>query len=488
MRRRARRAWLALAFGWPAGCAGVSNHEPPPVALTTPRSTPSAIQPIGYCQEAHTPTKPASGRPFADASELTADAVIAEVLARNPTLAQMTAAYQAAAMRYPQVTSLDDPMLGVSTAPGAWGSNQVNGGYRLDVSQKLPFPGKRDLRGAAALADARAAGNEVEDARLQLTESAAAAFFDFYLAERALEVNREALRLLQEFRETAEAQYKNNKAPQQDMLRAAVEIGRQRERQVTLERIREVAVARINTLMHLPPDAALPPPPKQLPAMREVPESSSLRETALANRPDLKALADRIASEQAAVELARKEFGPDVELMGAYDSFWQENALRAQLGVRVNLPLRLPKRHAAVAEAQARLTQRQAELAKLTDTVNFQVQEAAAQVRESSRVLQLYREEILPAAEQNVKSGRADYTTGRVPFVALIEAQRNAVELRDRYYEALAAYGRRLAALERIIGGPIATSPAPQNEIKPVSYSVPVLPSSPPSVRLLSPR
>jgi len=35
----------------------------------------------------------------------------------------------------------------------------------------------------------------------------------------------------------------------------------------------------------------------------------------------------------------------------------------------------------------------------------------------------------------------------------------SVVELRDRYYEAVADYGRRLATLERVIGGPL--DPAP---------------------------
>jgi outer membrane protein TolC len=393
--------------------------------------------------------------------ELTADAVVAQVLARNPTLAQMTAAAEAAAARYPQVTSLDDPMFGVSAAPAVWGSNQVNGGYRLEASQKLPFPGKLGLRGQNALAEARAAGNEVEDTRLELAEAAAAAFFDYYLAGRALDVNAEDLKRLAEFKQNAEALYKTGKAPQQDVNQADVEIGRKRERRVTLERAREVAVARINTLMHLPPDAPLPAPPKQTAGPAAVPDATALRGVALARRPDLKALEDRIAAEQAAVELARKEFGPDVEVMGAYDTFWQERPLRAQVGVRMNLPVRLPKRYAAIAEAQARVAQRRAELARLTDRVNYQVQEAAAQLRESERSVRLYEQEILPAAERNVKSAQAAYTAGQIPFLTLVEAQRNVVELRDRYYEAVAAYGRRRATLERVIGGPLTSAPGP---------------------------
>src|SRR5262249_30914403 len=85
----------------------------------------------------------------------------------------------------------------------------------------------------------------------------------------------------------------------------------------------------------------------------------------------------------------------------------------------------------------------------------FEVQQAYEQVRESRRVVSLYETQILPAARANVTAAQAAYVTGKVPFLSLIEAQRNAVGLRDRYYEALADYVRRQAALERATGGPL---------------------------------
>ena len=92
--------------------------------------------------------------------------------------------------------------------------------------------------------------------------------------------------------------------------------------------MREVAVARINTLMHLPTNAALPPPPKTLRPPGPVPPVEALQATALARRPDLQALAARVAAEEASVALANKEFYPDFEVMGAYDSFWREKHYR----------------------------------------------------------------------------------------------------------------------------------------------------------------
>lgn len=400
---------------------------------------------------------PPQPSPLGGLNELTAEALVEMVLSRNPSLAEMVAAWQAAQARYPQVTSLDDPMFGAAVAPGAFGSNKIDGGYRLEISQKYPWCGKRDLRGQNAEAEAHAAGHDVEDLRLQLVESARNAFYDYYLVERALAVNEEALRLLREFRGNAETRYKTGLVPQQDVLQADVEIGRQQERQLTLERMRQVATARINTLMHLPTNAPLPPPPKEIDPGEPLPDVQLLQEEALSRRPDLQALADRVAAEQASLALAHKELYPDVEVMAAYDTLWQEKELRGQVAVRINLPIRKERRAGAISEAEAHVAQRRAALAKQTDQVNFQVQEAHAQVIESERIVRLYTITILPAARANVQAAQSAYVTGKTPFLSLIEAERNVVGLRDRYYEAVADSFHRRATLERTVGRPLPT-------------------------------
>jgi outer membrane protein TolC len=404
-----------------------------------------------------------SHAPFPVTGELSAEALVQAVLARSPTLAQMVAAQEAAATRYPQVTALDDPMLSGWMAPATIDARPLNYAQRVELTQKVPYPGKLRLRGENALAEARAAGNEVEDTRLQLIEAARDAFYDYYLVGRALAVNAENLELLRKFRRNAETRYTHGQVTQQDVLQADVEVGRQQERQLSLERMLQVAVARINTLMHLSPDSPLPPPPQAVPVEEILPDVAVLRTWALARRPDLRALANRVEADRAALALAYKEFYPDADFMAAYDSFWQgkddERSLRPQIGLRLNLPVRLERRRAAVAEARARLAQRQAALARQTDQVNFEVQQAYEQVRESDKAVRLYDRTILPTAEGNVKAAEPAYVNGKIPFLSLIEAERNLVGLRDRYYEVVADYFRRRAALERVVGGPLVPTP-----------------------------
>lgn len=169
------------------GCTGVAPTPTASLPALTPSVTSgleepateneTAVQQVGHL-ETSTVTADVTHEesPFAGQAMLSLSALVEEVLKRNPSLAEMTAAWQAAAARYPQVVSLEDPMAGVTLGPGSIGSDMVEFGYRIDVSQKLPFPGKLRLKGEAATAEASAALHDIDETRLTLVESARTPF------------------------------------------------------------------------------------------------------------------------------------------------------------------------------------------------------------------------------------------------------------------------------------------------------------------------
>jgi outer membrane protein TolC len=384
----------------------------------------------------------------------------------------MEAAWRAASARYPQAISLDDPMVAGTFGPGTISPDDrgVEFASRLEISQKYPWPGKRQLRGQNAISAANAAASDVDDVRLQLIESAKNAFYEYYLAERALEVNQESLDLLKRILEDARARYQTNveKVSIQEVYQFKVEISKEQRRRLELERMRQVAKARINTLMHLGPENPLPPPPKELKVDGDLRPVEELRQAGLARRPDLLALSNRVAAEESNLQLAYKEFYPDLEPFFMYDRFMGNTSgsrdLATMLGVRMNLPVRRARRNAAVEEAEARLSQRRAELAKLTDQAGFQIEQAYQEVREGVETVRLYETKILKDAQDNLEAARPAYKTGLIPASNLVEAERTLVELKDRHYQAVADYFRRRAALDRALAAPsdgASSPPAP---------------------------
>jgi outer membrane protein TolC len=387
--------------------------------------------------------------------ELALDELVEGVLARNQSLAAMIAAWRSAAQRYPQAVSLEDPMFNSALAPASFGSDEVSGGYMVGGSQKLPWFGKRFWRGQQARAEANAASMDVGDARLQLVQATQTAFYEYYLAARQVQLNGENVQSLRAFRDDARKRYEANLVTQQDVLQADVELTMLERRQIELNRNRKVAIARINTLLHRDPDYPLAPPPGELPAVEDLPPADELRITAVASRPDLAAIAARLRAEEASLELAHKNYLPDVEVMGRYDAFWQEQPLRAMVGVNANVPIYRQRLNAAVCEASFRLSQRRAEYRQRVDDINREVQTAYEQLSATRQLVDLYERRTVPAATQNVESARAGYVAGRVDFLRLIEAERQLINLLQEEQDLLASYHAQRAELERVIGGPV---------------------------------
>jgi outer membrane protein TolC len=298
---------------------------------------------------------------------------------------------------------------------------------------------------------------DLADAELRLVESAKVAFLEYYLVRRDLELNEEGLRLTQGFRETADEHYRNLLVTQQDLLQADLELNDLRRRKLELERMDRVAVARVNTLLHRLPAERLPPPPGALPNPMTAPALDVAQAIVVERRPDLVALGARLRAEQASVELAERDYYPDLTVVGRYDGFWQraDRNLAPMVGVNLNVPFDNDRRRAAIREAQSRVAQRRAEFEAKLDEVRSDVQIAYQQLVESRRSLELFDKSILPVAEHNLESARANYGATKIDFLRLLEADRQAITLREKRQQALADYYRALAAFERASGGPL---------------------------------
>jgi len=84
--------------------------------------------------------------------------------------------------------------------------------------------------------------------------------------------------------------------------------------------------------------------------------------------------------------------------------------------------------------------------------VSFEVQSAWARATQGQRLIRLYEEKILPATQRSLDSALANYTSGKLDFLRLLDAERQVYLERDMYYQAIADYQRRLAELERAVG------------------------------------
>jgi len=466
--------WVVIAVsGLMGGCASPNSHTEPISSASVPVTAQRAVAPVTRPDPSTGPTTlPATyqaaapsaapqplnhsndpGDPFQGQGELSVEQLVAEVQARNPSIEAASSAWRAAANRYPQAVSLDDPMFTYMISPSGVGTMD-GGGWMVAASQRVPWAGKRALRGGAASAEADAMQGDIGDARLRLAEAARTAFYDYYLARREMDVNASTRRLLKQFREIAGNKYEVGQATEQDVLQADVELASLESRRSELTRDEQVALARINTLLHREADHPLPPPPAKVAMPAPLPTAESLQEAATRSRPDLYAAEARIRAERANLALACKEYYPDVNLVAKYDGFMPDN-MRAQVGMDITVPIRYARRSAAVEEAENHVAQRCAEYQDRLDQVRYEVQAGLDRASQSGRVVHLYEEQILPAAQRSLDSALANYTSGKLDFLRLLDAERQLYTQREMYHQAIAEYHRRMAELERAVGEPV---------------------------------
>jgi len=393
--------------------------------------------------------------PFANDASLTSSHLVEAVLARNPDIPTMEATWEAAKARIEQANAFDDPMLSYSIAPQSAGADDMDFGQKLSLSQRLPWPGKRDLRGDVARAESDAAFVGIEQVRLKLTETTKAAYADWYFVHAAIRINGINKSLLQEFQNIAEIKYSAGRASRQDALRAEVERVLLEHRDIVLERHRRDVLADINTLLQRLPDQPLPLPaglPETIPLLAV----EQLRKLALEHHPALRALVARSQASRYRERLAERNDYPDITLNAGYNTLWNQSEKRLTIGASINIPLQ-GKRRAAKDEARAMTLRLDSQQRAKVSQLMGDLQRAVEKVRESEHVLSLYQDRLLPLAEENLQAAQSDYETGSGNFLDLISAEKNLMQTRLQREQARADYHRRLAALEHIVGGTLGT-------------------------------
>jgi len=387
-----------------------------------------------------------------EAGVLDVEVVIRRVLERNPTITAARSAWFEARAQADQAGSRGDPMVDLMGAPSSFGRSNVSPGYRIGVTQAFPIFGQRGLRRSAAEADARSVGWDLRATQLDLVHEVRTRFADYWQIGRAIALNRELSELLPELRRVTLAKYAAGQVGQQEPLQVDAELAMLDHTAVILERQRRVTVATLNVLMHQPPETALPPPPTEL----TMPDTSFMHQDlaprARAMRPELRAADARVEASRGEVALAGRQHLPETSFSVAYDRFWSEPELRTTVGVTMNLPLNLARLSSAKAEAEARLAGSVAHSQAVSDSIELQVEIAAARLHEQAHDVQIAHTRMLPLAERTLRAARASYEANRTDFLTVLNSLRDFLQARLEADESASMLYQAGADLDRALG------------------------------------
>ncbi|MBK9307786.1 MAG: TolC family protein [Nitrospira sp.] len=237
--------------------------------------------------------------------------LIQEALERNPELVAARKQWEAATNRIVQARSLEDPTLSVHL----WNFPQTFNVTRADnsifgLSQNLPFPGKLALKGEIASRSAEITEQALRAKERELVVRLKQAYYDLFLAHKAIQIHHEQVELLRQFVEIANAKFRTGKGSQADVLKAQVELSVLHQQLPVLEQRRQTAAALLNTLLDrdLLSPLGIPQEPSLLPIDTTIDE---LHRLALNARPELKAVELAVQQSEQSRALAQRQYYPD---------------------------------------------------------------------------------------------------------------------------------------------------------------------------------
>ena len=391
---------------------------------------------------------------------------------------QLQAQYQAVVAQShqrAQVGALPDPEVNLAffaNPPNQEGS--LPGRFAVSAMQMFPWFGTRTARRTAADHRTRAQEQQFEAAWLDLMRDVQTAYFDYYRAQRTVELTEQQIELLDDLEPIIRTRYETGRASggQVDLLRIEMEQEELRSELETLRDERAPIKARFNALLDRAPDASieipegLPDTDLQLADRTVPPDTDALIDIVLNRNPTLDRFDAQEDAFRADAEVARHEgyprIGLGVEVMGR--DFMQMRTMdRMNEGVAlmatIQVPLFRAPYRARQQQAHAERRRVQQERQQLARDLRADVEREVQAYQAAMRRVTLHREELLPRSAQALQILQEDYTAGRTPFDEIIRMQRQMLDYALAIVEAQTDQHQARVEIETLARSP--DRPAP---------------------------
>ena len=387
-------------------------------------------------------------------------ALVREALQNNREILAAQKRFEAARQRATQESSLPDPMVSLgynsvgNPLPGAGLGSQVLANVGVMVSQEVPFPGKLKLKGDVASKESQAEFQQYQAVQLAVISRLKQAYYRLqytYAASDLLVRNRD---LLARILKVTEDRYSVGRAVQQDVFKAQTQTSILETRLVKLEQERRSRSAEIDSILNRAVGTPVGRPedvrPKEL--------TATLEELLAAERHDSPMLGrdqKMIERSELAVNVARKEYYPDVTLNAGY---YNMGSMPPMYEVRADFKVPIyfwRKQRAGVNEQVSTESQARRTYEATDQALRYQIQDDFLMAQASARLMKLYTQTVVPQGNLALESSLSTYETGSVDFLSVLSNFTMVLDYEMSYYDEALNYALALSRLEEMTGQPL---------------------------------
>jgi outer membrane protein TolC len=325
------------------------------------------------------------------------------------------------------------------------------------IMQMFPWFGKISARAETAVKNAEAAKQKYQAARLSLLREVKRDFYEYAYLTEAIATAGENLDLMKRFEKIAMSMRPATEISPPDVVRARAKTEKLENVSKGLERLCEPTVSRLKAALNLPAEMNLPTPEHKdfKPAAIDYELLVNLLKQ---KNPELAGLGFEAMAAKSRVKLAEKNIYPDIgiglqfEQMKRPGSNTQDSSRDAMLFLSLNLPLWQNDYRGEQRRAVAEATSIEQQIIEAENSILTKASQAYYEYNDSINRIGLYRETLIPKAEEQLGQSEAAYREGNADFISLLDAQQTLMDYRLAYQRVLADNRQKLAELEMLAG------------------------------------
>ncbi|WP_378956307.1 TolC family protein [Pelosinus sp. sgz500959] len=398
---------------------------------------------------------------------LTLQQIVDTALKNNPTVVEQQKRWEEKKGRVPLVTAQPNPKFGIMKDDIPTSSKNPFDGMMTDFSltQEIMNPVKLKSMGKMAENDALMTKSGYQDKQIEVYTATKLAYYDLLYAGQALAIGKESQQIMGQLTQIAQVNYSTGMVSLQDALKAQTEFSKMTIDLLNMASMEAVSKAKLNTLMGRASDSPLlvkeefnaPPPNFDL---------TALQKTASELKPSVLGMKYQVDMAQNGLELAKKQQLPDYELQLGYKRYKKtdmpenDKSNTWRIGVMAMIPIWQDKNQAQIKSAVSTIEATKATLTNMQNMTTLDIQMSLVEAQSAWRQIDLYKNTIIPQAEQTYQAGVVGYTNGKVDFMAVLDSLNAMRNVKLDYYKARVTYEKATANLEKAVGKPMFTSVA----------------------------
>ena len=389
------------------------------------------------------------------AEDLNLQDLIDEALKNNHEILITESRVAASEYRIPQVKSLPDPMLMFGYQNEGWQKYSFGempmAQWMFSASQTFPFPGKLSTKGEMAAREAEGLRASHEGTRLMTIEKVKQLYYDLLYTYKTIDLISERAALFTRIEDAAIARYSSGKGMQQEVLMAQTEKYMLMEKEQMLKQRIQSLEAMLNSTIGRDVNAPLGRPVEIEGTALET-SLDDLLTLHVEHSPFVKEKEKMVASAQARVRMAELDYYPDFTVNAGYfnrgtgelDPMWS-------LTTTINIPIFYrTKQRQALNEARALLSGAEHELYSTKTMLSSTMRDNYSMARTAEKLMELYRNGLIPKTYQDFESALSGYGTGRVDEITVITRLKTLLDLEISYWGQFTEREKAIARLQSI--------------------------------------